>query len=252
MGTNHVAPGTAQEVQPNEPLSIEAVAAFEASDEAMRVERLADLRIVESLRRVDFNPMSWEWRTFEAALIEYGYTVLVTWGVTGALAGHAARHGGVSRRRVPTDLRLNEDDARALATEILIVAIEKFRTKSLPRWSPAGGASLKTFFVGRCLMELADVYSAWRRREECGDGLDPAQVDEWRYGPSVAEQAEARVLTDQLLDGDPDLRTAFELQTAGYELEEIARRLGTTGGRLKSRMYRFRKRIGGKKEGIDG
>jgi DNA-directed RNA polymerase specialized sigma24 family protein len=220
-------------------------------DEAKRVERMVELQIVEALRRAEFDRSSPAWRGFATALTEYGYAVLVAWGVTGALAVHAARHGGVSRTRVPSTLRLDEDESRALATEVLIVALEKFRTRSLATWSPAGGASLKTFFIGRCLMELADVYHAWDRRERRPYDVEQL-IDDGRHGPRPDEEAEARVLTDHLLGEDPILRSAFELRGAGYGLGEIAKRLEMSRASVTSRMYRFRRGIQPGAEGVDG
>ncbi|MGH9212846.1 MAG: RNA polymerase sigma factor [Acidimicrobiales bacterium] len=141
-------------------------------------------------------------------------------------------------------MKLDEDEAHALASDVLLVALEKFRTRSLPRWRPSGGASLRSYFIGRCLMELADVYAAWHDRELRPLPIDGTYVDDGRYDVRPDEQAEAKVLTDQLLDRDPDLYRVLQLQDEGYTLEEIATRMGRTRAAVRSQLYRGRLRSG--------
>jgi DNA-directed RNA polymerase specialized sigma24 family protein len=219
----------------------DTIAEFEALDEAKKVERMAELQIVERLRAVGFDEASPEWRTFGAALAEYGYAVLVAWGVTGALFVHGAKHGGLSSVRVQKAGRLSEDEARALAVEVLFRALDKFRSRSLETWSPSGGASLKTYFVGRCLMELAGAYAKWYRKEKRAYLVETI-VDDGSHTPRPDDVAVCGALTDELLADDPDLREAFKLQAEGYRLDEIAAVLGMSVAALRSRMNRFRKR----------
>jgi DNA-directed RNA polymerase specialized sigma24 family protein len=213
-----------------------------AFDEAKRKERMADELIVERLRRTGFVDGP-EWRLLACALVEYGYVVLVVWGCNGSLGRHAARYGGVSGRRVPADLWLDESDAQALAAEVLLVATDKFRTSSLPRWKPTGGASLKTFFIGRCMMELADVYLAWHNREQRPLPLGHSCVDDGRHQNRSEDVVEARIMIDQLLDHDPGLREMLLLQADGYTLAEIAKRLGASESSVRSRIHRGRRQL---------
>lgn len=224
------------------------VAEFETLDQAKQLERVADAQIVTKLREEGFDRSSPSWRALASALAEYGYAVLVAWGVTGVLGRHAAAFGGVSGRRVPPHLRLDEDEAQSLTTEVLVVALERFRSKSLSTWSPSGGASLRTFFIGRCLMELGDVYERWHRLERRPYPVERL-VDDGRFGARPDEQAEARMLADELLDRDPFLRAVLELQTAGYTIVEIAEALGTTPPALRTVTHRRRRRL---QDGLDG
>jgi DNA-directed RNA polymerase specialized sigma24 family protein len=222
---------------------LDTVAEFEVLPPARRLEQLlADQMIVERLREVDFDDRHPLWRELAEALAEYGLAVLVAWGVTGCLLGHVARHGGVSASKAPRSLRLNQDDAEALATEILMKALPNFRSKSLKVWRPTGGASLKTFFIGRCLMEFTGVYGPWYRREKRPHPVAPV-IDDGRQGSRPDLQAEARVLTDQILDRDPVLPRFLELQAEGYELSEIAEQEGTTTDAVRSKLHRSRKKV---------
>lgn len=230
----------------------DALAQFERSFGAKRIERMAETQIVERLRLVEFNPTSDLWRRFSGALIEYGYAVFVAWGVTGTLYLHAAQHGrgrGVrGLTKIPETLKLNHDEATALAGDLLTVSIEAFRTRSLPTWSPTGRASLKTYFIGRCLMELPGVYVVWNSRERKRVPIDRfISVDDGRHGDWPSDQAERRVLLDALFNGDDLVRAMFELQQDGYSLQEIAEILSTpdhplTEAAVRTRMHRLRGR----------
>jgi DNA-directed RNA polymerase specialized sigma24 family protein len=200
----------------------------------------ADRALVERLRDVGYDKDSRIWRELADRLVRYALPVLVAWGGAGKLGARAARYPG--GHRVPAGLVLAPDDARALAHEVLIVSLEKFRTTSLATWDPAGGASLTTYFVGRCLCDLPDVFAAWDRRERQPLPLDRC-IDDGRFGPSPDEEAEARVLVDEVLENDPELRKVLELQAAGYSLTEIAKSLGETVNALRSRTFRARQRI---------
>lgn len=222
---------------PADPADLDA--GFDA--EASWAERLADARIVAKLRECGYDGP--EWQVLADALMAYGYSVLSIWGASGMLACHAAEHGGVSGRRVPPGLRLDADQAHALAAEVVITAVDRFRTHSLPHWTLEGGATLRSWFIGRCLMELADVHARWRAREVRPLPVEAITVDDGRHGPRPDEQAEARVLLDQLLRVDPDLCRAVRMQEAGYDLTTIARVLGTTPAGARSRMYRSRRAL---------
>lgn len=209
--------------------------------EASWAQRLADARIVAKLDECGFDGP--EWRALSGALMAYGYSVLVVWGCTGMLPHLAAERGGVSGHRVPAGLRLDRDQAHALATEVVLTAIERFRTHSLPHWTLDGGATLNSWFITRCLMELADVHRAWQGREMRSLPLEAFAVDDGRHCPRPDEQAEARVLLDRLIALDPGLCLAAALQEAGYTLAEIADELGTTPAAIRSRIHRGRRNI---------
>ena len=109
---------------------------------------LADVETVERLRRASFDPSSSEWLELANALMDYGYPRLVELGING----------------LPTGRRLNIDESRALAAEVVHVSVERFRTSSLPAWTPAEGRSIRSSFVAYCIAHLSEVYDDWRRR----------------------------------------------------------------------------------------
>ena len=115
--------------------------------------------------------------------------------------------------------------------ELITTSVEAFRTRTLMNpsrtWRPTGGASLKTYFIGRCLMEFPDTYVRWRRAEEASLGRTDALVDDGRHVDDPAGHAVASVRVDELLD--PVTRAMFELQKRGYKLQEIAELLTQAG-----------------------
>jgi hypothetical protein len=211
-------------------------------------ERAADRRIVVALASVDFNADSAEWRDLARPLFEYGYAVLMSWAVSGMLPCRAAQYGGISRARVPEGLRLSTDDAHDLVMDVLMVALDRFREKSLPAWDPSGPASLRTYFIRRCLMELAGVHTAWSNpaRREDYSGVDLS--DYVSAEPDPARQVSDRYLVDDLLDSDPVLARAFRLLAAGLRPNEVFAELqkidpSLTRSKYDTDIYRFRQRI---------
>jgi DNA-directed RNA polymerase specialized sigma24 family protein len=93
------------------------------------------------------------------------------------------------------------------------------------------------------------VYAAWYDREVRPLPVDDNYVDDGRYDARPDEQAEASVLIGKMLDRDPDLCRALQLQSEGYSLEEIALMVGTTPAAVRSQFHRGRRRLG--KEGLE-
>ncbi len=157
---------------------------------------------------------------------------------------------------MPDDLRLHGDEAHALAAEVVIVAIQKFRTKTLmnkdpaKRWRIDGGASIKTFFIGRCLMELPDVFERWDRTERQSrlrlDPYDKLTGEDATHHASLETPPFVSAELNRVFEGiDPLIRVMFELHQEGYTYEEIAEMLTgaghpTTVGQVRTKMSRSR------------
>ncbi len=211
------------------------LAAVEDARSADRLARIeADAEIVLDLQLVGFDPDTDEWKEFALVLAEYGYGVFMGWCISGVVreiaAGHANGRGVRGLSKLPEGLQLDRDDAHAVAAELIEVSIEAFRSKTLlhdnpaKRWSPTGGASLKTFFIGRCLMELPDVFEKWERRERRA-----LHVSEGGYDTEGRQRAIEQL--HDVFDGvDPLVRPMFELQDQGYSYAEIADMLSAGTG----------------------
>ena len=223
---------------------------FEHLSPAQRLERIAEHEIMTLLQLQRFDPSTPEWITVARALVEYGYAVFCAWFATGVARSMAANHAGgrgvIGLSKIPEGLRLDDDDAHALSLELMMASVNSFRTRTLmnPKrtWRPDGGASLKTYFIGRCLMELPDTYRRWRRAEGPAAADVPDVPDDGRMSDDPADHA---IATARLREVDPVSRAMFELQDHGYSLTEIAEILTTAGypnteGSVRTRMSRVR------------
>jgi DNA-directed RNA polymerase specialized sigma24 family protein len=229
---------------------------FETTTQGRALERVAESEIILLLQLQKFDPHTPEWKTLRDALIEYGYAVLKAWCITGAIKSIAARarngQGVMGVGKIPDGLRLNEDDAHALAAEVIIVAVENFRTKTLldpnRTWRSTGGASIKTYFIGRVLMEFPDGYRTWRNANRSFPAANLLDNDD-AEGPANTEQAVIAALeADEALANQPVLRRIFELSSLGYTVAEIADMLTAAGATITettiyNRISRFREKL---------
>lgn len=226
-----------------------------AEDKALAaaVERASEAEIILVLQLQNFDPSTDEWQTLQNALIEYGYGVFMPWTMAGVVRRMASQHAGgrgvYGLEKVPEALRLEHDDAHELVADLVATAVESFRTKTLmdkrKTWKPTGGASIKTYFVGRIFMELPAAYVRWKlQHRSLGINLD--ELEE-RHHVHTENDALDAVEVEELIDGD--VKTMFELQQgAGMTLVEIAESLSTTTGKtwtegaVRSAMTRARRR----------
>jgi hypothetical protein len=107
-----------------------------------------DQELVQDLQWVGYAGPRWE--RFTEVLVAYGYQVLMAWIITGTVFGKCRAHGlrGVG---AGLGVPIGRDAAEELTSASLGFAITTFRDKVLkPRvWTAAGGATLKTFFMGQ-------------------------------------------------------------------------------------------------------
>ena len=231
-----------------------------------RMERLAaDAELIGRLQFINFDVRSPEWQEVSYVCAGYGYGVFVGWSHAGLLRPMAQRHGSrgaYGYTKLPEGLQLVGDDAHELSAELMIQSIEAFRTKTLmnpdpsKRWRSDGGASLRTFFIGRSLMELPDVYTRWHGNRSRSRKSLPEDVEHWKDSAvdfryqrdTIPHERAIAVATLDELEGDSLTMAMFRLQDEGYSYAEIAEMLADAGipatvGSVRSSMSRFRKRV---------
>ncbi|MFD8025746.1 hypothetical protein ACFV6G_35700 [Streptomyces lavendulae] len=160
----------------------------------------------------------------------------------------------------PADFEVMRSDAEArdeLLIEIQIKALERFRRKALlgGEWNPdhggARGAScLMSYFIGQCIWEFRRVYVTWARKRMATAHLYVEYVEGVHgiAGPLASSgylaEPEAVVFStdfEDILDEQPPLTQAVvRLTVAGFTDTEIADRLRTTHGAVRTRKTRFR------------
>jgi hypothetical protein len=142
-----------------------------------------------------------------------------------------------------------------LTNETVAKALFHFRRDVLlrGRWDSTRGASIRTYFIGQCLLRFANVYREWWRKEA-------------RHGP-VVDHYDAVEMADARIDGPEqtaiirsDIRNGLEQATndkvraalimtaADLPQEEIADRLGVTEKSVERMVAYHRERM--RKKGI--
>lgn len=186
------------------------------------------------------------------ALVRYAYPVLCSWLASGHIVEQGARMGvrGLSRLGSGTTV-LTRHDVEDLVQETLRRALERFVVdgRTGRGWSPDGGAALRTYFVGSCVLRFGDVYRAWERDQRQARPFPDSHLLD-RRSTVLDDPADLVILREKIaekLPPDGPRRTEILLHHAGYSDGEIARILGdgTTAGAVANRRYRYRKNLGG-------
>lgn len=184
-------------------------------------------------------------RELQIKLIEYAVPVLKKLLVTGEIIAKCSK---LNRWKGDADglWEFTDRDRDELAHDMIAEAMPVFISAVFEerRWSPARGASLKTYFVNACIMQFSSLYRKWweNRRQVRPMGL---QVDPDLSGggvdPAVAVAAadEAR----RMLEGikDPQVQRVLALRAIGYSADSAAREAGLTPKAAEGRMTRLRK-----------
>lgn len=217
---------------------------FEGAASA-EVDRLfEDQRLIQVLAAHDFGGPNWE--RFQAALARYGVQVLGAWLGNGTIFRRCEDRG------LPTlgPRRLSAEDRQEITELTVAESIALFRKKALRAggWDPERGASLKTYFIGRCLLQFPRNYEKWLRDEQPLDTVpDIEMLEHADLGPGPEALAEGRLVLAAALQATPALMKVarvFVLQEAGYGQAEVAKRLGLTIGAVESLLYRHRQKEG--------
>ncbi|SBT40347.1 RNA polymerase sigma factor [Micromonospora narathiwatensis] len=216
-----------------------------------RRERLAeDADLVAWLRRYNFTGRDYD--LFATELARYGYAVMVAWIRQGAIFGKC-RERGAGLPEPPLGALSRPDVAEELANETVAKALRSFRdTVLIPgRWNADRGASLKTFFIGQCLIRFPNIYRAWLNNEVHHDVLvdELTLFDRPASGGPPADPAQLAVLrqeVDVLLTGAPPrTRTMLTLILAGYTQADVASLLGLTENAVQKALSYYRTRLTG-------
>lgn len=159
---------------------------FSDTYEARRMAQLeADVDLVTRLMFGGFTGQDWD--KCAERLVGYGLMVITAWVITGRIIQrcHEKGYGPLE----PSSSIRNQDAADELAGETVAVALKKFRDTVLARgkWDPNKGASLRTFFIGQCLIRFPNIYRHWltehRARVKDRETLKVVSLEKLRQGP---------------------------------------------------------------------
>ena len=223
-----------------------------------RFDRLAgDRELAAALQAGGYRGRNYE--LFANEIAKYGWAVIRGWIYKGQIRSEVKRKGFGALDPEP---RLGSmiEDAESLADETVVLALNAFRDQVLVpgKWDPAKGASLRTFFVGQCLLQFSNVYKRWRREElrSYAEPHAPPHTTDWvdefegdLSAPVAPDASEAAYIKDELRRAfgsikDERVRSAFYLSvTHGFTHAEIGEKLDMTAKAVESAIARARQQV---------
>lgn len=214
----------------------------ESPREAERFDRLAgDRALLDRLMWAGYAGR--EWMSFTRALAEYGVAVVAKWIRSGRIFVECAKKARVVRRRRGRD----GHEVSSIAGETVTHALHYFRDHVLVpgRWDASKGASLRTYFIGACVLYFPQAYSrsVGDERLTSDRHVDVDNVDLGHHGITTSNPELRSQVTSYLRRiGEPTTVDIVELSAAGYGHDEIGELVGFSGKAIESRLARLRKK----------
>ncbi|MEZ4447294.1 MAG: hypothetical protein R3B72_49910 [Polyangiaceae bacterium] len=202
----------------------------------MALDRLAgDVELFEELMWHGFTGPTWD--RFARACAEYALSVMTAWCLNGRVFVQSARKGFGGLRH--QDLKLDRDDAVELASETIAVALQRFRDHVLipRRWDPTQGASIKTYFIGQCLLRFPNVFARWRRERRKLPRGDVSTETASTASPELV----VRVQRGLRRIKKPKIRDIIVMRAKGHTRAEIAKATGQTLKGVDGHLGRLKK-----------
>ncbi|MGH3166029.1 MAG: hypothetical protein ACRDN0_09065, partial [Trebonia sp.] len=209
---------------------------------------LADQVLIGELAAADFSGVAFDIAITELA--SYGIAVLMAAMRTGTVIGQCARKG---RPLADSEAvrSMSRDDRLEVAAETIARALRLFiGALKDGRWDHRKGATLRTYFIGACLLQLPNVFSTWvgeQRRWGHLELIEPGDEDaaghpDARSDPTAAAVIRSELTAAMLADiTDPLTRKAAERVMHGYSYAEAGEAAGLSATAVEGRLYRLRK-----------
>lgn len=214
-------------------------------DQVDRIAADADLLVRLALHRFEGK----EWNLFVRELAKYAMAVVSSWMRQGLML-HRCKQLGVGLPALGRDF--TKDEIAGLVDETVALALQHFRNNVLMKggWDQTGGASLRTFFIGQCLFQFANLYrSFWRSEQRSRDTVlsddmgifgvvNDADSDPDRRAVSMGQISDllAKVKTRRL-------REAVVWRAAGHSHAGIAELLNCTEKTVERMLANERQRL---------
>jgi DNA-directed RNA polymerase specialized sigma24 family protein len=169
------------------------------------------------------------------------------------------RYLGVGASIKPEDmvtLAHSEAERDDLAIDVILRSVKSFEKNAirLGKWSPTGGACLRTWFIGTCAMNFPRSYYRWAsqrtdrliqmsQRHRISNA--PEDLDDLVAGlPDPTQAVLDRIALRSLLSRiQPDTQYILGRIMQGATYPEIADELRWSVGAVTQRVYRLRKRV---------
>jgi hypothetical protein len=218
---------------------------------AERVDRLAcDYDLVTDLAFRRFEGPRYDY--FANELAKYGIAVIRGWIRRRLILARCRERGFGGLPEPPVAAFDDPEIVDGLTDETVAMALRHFRDDVLipGRWDYRKGASLRTFFIGQCLIRFANVYRSWWRQhgrrtpDACVDPADLCLLDQ-RTEPDLEALVLDQIASDRLLSQVKDVRVrrALVMAAAGIPQREIAERLRCTTKAVERMLANERARM---------
>lgn len=203
----------------------------------------ADKELVDQLQAESCAGPLWDRAAIEFA--RYGWAVISAWLRSGAIAQKCWEKG----RRIRLPDKWTIEDQEDLAERAVAEGLEMFRRALLTgRWKPDMGASLRTYFIGGCVLVFPNILRHWiteqqrRIRAEIAVAREAA-VRQHCVEPVDVGAAVAALKSLVSAENEP-YQKIFVLYNLDYTPGEIAEILGMTPGAVSAAVRRIRGRLG--------
>lgn len=202
----------------------------ERSEYLRRLE--TDRSIIAELRAAGFAGRDYDY--FASEIAKYGIAVMAAWIRTHQIFSKL-RSRGRGLAEPSDDVLRDTETAFEVAMETVAYALGNFRTYVLlpGRWDPDRGASIRTYFIGQCLIQFPNVYRRWHRetfdRAPWPELANEAMLTARGY-EHVEQQVQQQRQVGELLTAVKKDRTreVLVLRGAGWTQEQISERLEMT------------------------
>lgn len=216
---------------------------------AQRVDRLeADYQWVNDLALAGF--MGTQWNFFAEELAKYGMAVIGGWMRNKLIFRRCQDRGFGGLPHL--DRPFSDEEIEELTMETVSKALHHFRVDVLmkKKWDYRKGATLRTYFVGQCLIRFANIYRAWygneaRRRQHSTSGDEIALSDFGKPSRGMSDKAIDFVTAKRILGDIKDERVVKALiwTADGKSQAEIAVELEVTEKTVERMLANERARV---------
>lgn len=222
---------------------------------AEKIDRMAgDVDLVTVLALQEFDGEDYDY--FATELAKYGMAVFGAWMFHKTVFEKCRVRG----YGLPVlDRPFTSDEIDELKGETVAKALHHFKVDVLMKrkWDSTKGATLRTFFIGQCIIRFANIYRHWYGNEarfKNGSRVDDDQFLLEVLGAGTADTEKSaidRTVIEQALAEvkDPRVRRAMVLTAIGRSQAEIAFELNITVKAVERMLANERERQRGRRAG---
>lgn len=194
------------------------------------------------------------WDHFATELAKYGLAVISSW-IGRKLIFERCQSKGFGG--LPAwDRPFTSDEVAELANETVAKALAHFRTDVLMKhkWDHTRGATLRTYFIGQCLLRFPNIYRRWWAGENRNRFLVTEDEDFIDSIAGASRSPELRVIAGLAASRalstvkNPRVRSAMHLRAADWTQAEIAELFGVSEKAVERMLANERVRL--RKRGI--